>query len=354
MEAPAFQLSENDILFDAIPGELVQKEVVLENTGCCSIQYKWVKVEPITSLQKKRAESKFMLSTEGKGILLPQKTKKFVFSFESDMEGIFTDGFKLETIPKAYCDCDEVKLKGVVISEEQQDLEPFVEKEEENGVYIVMHDIVERVIDNLPEPAPPKDNRDEMRKIKVDLLREKFVERNKHLYHEVTTFSISEDLLHAFHCLYTNAATILQQSNTVWDYSLFSLRALVQQITEDEKRHTLLVVLLELMRVLDKEQVEYIERETAKLETKIRRSIMYDQLMGAMTEFLDTAGFLDESMISSEAAKKANANTSEKEVKDKYIAALQTQTKTILGNAITRTEKQWDFHLKTNSCMLKE
>ncbi|KAF0983180.1 hypothetical protein FDP41_011158 [Naegleria fowleri] len=359
---PSFSLSENDILFDCTPNKQCKKEVILENTGCCALRFKWVNLEPVTDLQRIRAASKFLLTDEKSGILLPNTKKSFTFSFESDIEGIFTDGFRLETIPKAFTDCDRVLLKGVVIANDKEfdpsEYEVFKSSESsavcdnDHSVEILNSSSPNDKLDHL------SDHRDEMRKIKSDLLREKFVERNKDLISQEFHLSvISEDLLQAFYCLYMNAQSIvLNQSsqssklpNTTWDYSIFALRTLIQQIQDESMRHGLLSVMLQLVRVLEKEQLESIENETRNLESKIRQSIMYEQFVEAIDEFLDTATFLQDSMLNvSNDPKKINKEDTS-EAKKNYLKNLTHQTFTIVGNTISRVETLWKQYLENNS-----
>ena len=355
--SPSFSLSEKWLLFDTVLDTAVQKTVELENTGCCALQYEWIRLDPITELQKQRADSKFLLS-ERKGVILPQKSKTFVFSFESEIEGIFTDGYRLETTPKAFRDCDEVYLKGVVISNDENDVSKVVQKEETNSVYIVMSDIVNEIIDNLPDPKPPKDNRDELRKVKVFLLQERFIEANKNIYLESKVSSISQDLLQSFYFLHMNAVSCMGEdasvTNKVWDYSLLNLRTLIQRIGDEEKRLTLLNVLLELMKVLEKEQHEKLEKETRSLQSKIRSSIMYEQLSNAIDEILDTASFLEETIVNAETAKRNPKDPpisvqAKEERQQRYKNQLELQAKTIFASCISRVESQWDYYLEANT-----
>ncbi|KAG2378672.1 hypothetical protein C9374_007820 [Naegleria lovaniensis] len=365
---PSFSLSENDILFDCTPNEQCKKEIILENTGCCALRYKWVNLEPVTDLQRIRAASKFLLTDEKSGILLPNTMKSFTFSFESDIEGIFTDGFRLETVPKAFTDCDRVLLKGVVISDTKE-FDPLESQLVNNATEEYHNSNCVEISNSSSLRSTPSeklpDHREEMRKIKSDLLREKFVERNKELLQEFRLSVISKDLLQAFYCLYMNAQTIVlnsQQSpssmpNSTWDYSIFALRTLIQQVQDESTRHGLLSVMLQLLRVLEREQVENLEQETRNLETKIRQSIMYEQFVEAIDEFLDTASFLHDSMFNSTNTdpKKPSGSTTKEdspETLKTYLKNLTHQTYTIFGNAISRVESLWKQHLENNSKLL--
>ncbi|KAL9652352.1 hypothetical protein ABK040_012008 [Willaertia magna] len=322
---PYFNLSENDILFDAPPSKLIKKEIELQNIGSCALQYKWVRIKPLTQLQEKRAEFKFQLSSESKGIILPNRTKVFTFSFSSNEEGIYTDGYRLETIPRATCKSNEVNLKGVVINDKQSDISLFQAKEEKESIYLVMHDIVNSMIDSLTEPKPLPDNTEQIRETKMDRLRERFTDTNRGMF-EGSLKSISTALLKAFQYLALNTIKLLSSEETItnklWDYSLYSLRIMIQRVTNEEKRQFLLNLLLELLKVLEKEQTTELDYKNKGLEHKIRYSVMYDEILNTLDEIVETACFLEETVVidqlrqttSTKDQKKKNAESSEEKV----------------------------------------
>jgi hypothetical protein len=64
------------------------QNVVVKNTGTCALQFTWSKSAPVDKLQESRMTNKFNLSSESKGILLPNASKTFHFSFLPDIEGV--------------------------------------------------------------------------------------------------------------------------------------------------------------------------------------------------------------------------------------------------------------------------
>jgi hypothetical protein len=67
---------------------MATQQIVVKNTGTCALQYMWNKTEPVDQLQEARMANKFNLSSESKGILLPNTSKTFHFSFLPDIEGV--------------------------------------------------------------------------------------------------------------------------------------------------------------------------------------------------------------------------------------------------------------------------
>merc|ERR1712072_1666545 len=80
--------------------------IVAENIGTTAIFYKWVKVESTPSLDTSLtggAHSQGQVYCRDRtGVLLPGHTKDFSFSFRSNVAGIFTEKWTLQTTPSLF------------------------------------------------------------------------------------------------------------------------------------------------------------------------------------------------------------------------------------------------------------
>ncbi len=119
-EGPKFSLSTNSLLFECEPFVLAKSSVSLTNIGSCALQYFWEEKEFSNRLQKIRSNDKFQLASVASGVILPNTSINFLFSFKSDIEGIFVEEFILRTIPAVDSrECNShLRLKGIVIAQE--------------------------------------------------------------------------------------------------------------------------------------------------------------------------------------------------------------------------------------------
>ena len=144
--------------------------IVAENIGTTAIFYEWVKLESTPALDPSLtggAHSQGQLYCRDRaGVLLPGHTKDFSFSFRSNVAGIFTEKWAINTTPSLFNGISqEVTVRCVVVEEDVyvKQREAIENKLAEQALVHGVEDILRDVVRDIRTPPPPPPTEEELK-----------------------------------------------------------------------------------------------------------------------------------------------------------------------------------------------
>ena len=156
------EFNKHELFFYSLPNIMAYDSVTIKNTGKTCIYYKWQKNNKPFILEEKKSDGMdrfYCHYTDSK--IFPDEERKFVFSFFSEKNGVFSEEWFLATTPPLK-NCDlHLHLSGLVhkyidqYSEKVQELDSKIEK---SANKTNINEFVLDLIESIREEIPPKPN----------------------------------------------------------------------------------------------------------------------------------------------------------------------------------------------------
>ena len=152
------EFNKHELFFYSLPNIMAYDSVTIKNTGKTCIYYKWQKNNKPFILEEKKSDGMdrfYCHYTDSK--IFPDEERKFVFSFFSEKNGVFSEEWFLATTPPLK-NCDlHLHLSGLVhkyidqYSEKVQELDSKIEKSaNKTNINEFVLDLIESIREQIP------------------------------------------------------------------------------------------------------------------------------------------------------------------------------------------------------------
>lgn len=158
IEGSQLRLSKKHLTFTAVQGTIACDSIWVENIGNTVVFYEWRKVKMPNLHQScmNDMDSRFFCHYS-KYLLKPGESRNFIFSFKSDIHGIFNEAWELYSDPKLVEPLQPILLAGhsLTIDTHREFREGFDKKILDDFVWRSMKEIVSDIVDDVRTTDPP-------------------------------------------------------------------------------------------------------------------------------------------------------------------------------------------------------
>eukprot|EP01015_Nassula_variabilis_P025021 TRINITY_DN4834_c0_g1_i9.p1 TRINITY_DN4834_c0_g1~~TRINITY_DN4834_c0_g1_i9.p1 ORF type:complete len:271 (-),score=46.03 TRINITY_DN4834_c0_g1_i9:60-872(-) len=252
-----------------VHGDISRDSIEVANNGSTAVYYEWRKIHHDSSFQMTTSdkEERFLCHHD-KNVLKPGETRRFYFSFISQIPGVFSENWILYSEPKTVQPLRPILLTGNALVEDEHiswrdELESLLNvKQRDTLVRETINDIVERV--KTPTPPLPDLNDPEVCKREFEQRNERY-----HLWYTSSVIVWFRDLEAE---LYDYLR--ISKAQQYWDMNVDYLKDLIQSVKDDFVRPC-----------FERKFNEYFEFAKQK---PVVRSHMYDYFRDQLIAALNT------------------------------------------------------------------
>ncbi|KAJ3300526.1 hypothetical protein HK104_010468 [Borealophlyctis nickersoniae] len=231
-QGPCLVFAMRRLSYKTLLGEVSSSVLTVYNKGSTACRFEWVPDERPNPLGVHAVYDKVQrfFFYHKKGVILPGTAFDFLIIFKSANPGIFTEKWKLVTIPSAEEGEDRsITLQGIAIEpdaneQKRAEIEKFLERKQ-----LTAKEIIDSILRNIKTPSRSANIKRRASGSDDEAL---FVARNKSLHLYYTTNAFEE-----FTALAADTYRVLgEPESTPWDRSVVGLNELIERIPNIDTR----------------------------------------------------------------------------------------------------------------------